>query len=54
MRVGAVDAAAQTLFQKKYPFVSPAVVDLSEPQLGFSKGVLVRDPDGHEMALAEK
>jgi hypothetical protein len=35
-------------------FVSPGVVTLSEKNLGFSKGLLARDPDGHVMALIEK
>ena len=52
--IGAVDIAAQSLIQKKYPFVSPGVIALDEPQLGFSKGLLVRDPDGHVMALVER
>ena len=52
--IGAVDIAAQNLIQKNYLFVSPGVIALDEPQLGFSKGVLVRDPDGHVMALVEQ
>jgi len=34
--------------------VSPGVVALSDKSLGFSKGVLARDPDGHVMALIER
>jgi hypothetical protein len=34
--------------------VSPGVVSLNDKSLGFSKGVLARDPDGHVMALLEK
>ncbi len=35
-------------------FVSPGSVSLTEPRLGFKRGLLVRDPDGHVMALIEK
>lgn len=51
--IRAVDIAAENLIQKKYLFVSPGVIALDEPKLGFSKGVLVRDPDGHVMALVQ-
>jgi hypothetical protein len=30
------------------------VVSLNDKRLGFSKGLLVRDPDGHVMALIER
>ena len=52
--IGAVEVAAVNLIRKDYTFVSSGVIDLSKPQLGFSKGVLVRDPDGHVMALVGK
>lgn len=52
--IGAVDNAAPNLRQKNSLFVSPGVITLNEPTLGFSKGVLVRDPDGHVMALVER
>ena len=52
--IGAIDLAAQNLLQRNFLFVSPGVVDLREPLLGFSKGILVRDPDGHVMALVER
>jgi hypothetical protein len=29
-------------------------VSLNDKRLGFSKGLLVRDPDGHVMALIER
>jgi catechol 2,3-dioxygenase-like lactoylglutathione lyase family enzyme len=54
LMTGAVEMAARNLLQKKYLFVSTGVINLGEPQLGFSEGVLVRDPDGHVMALVEK
>ena len=35
-------------------FVSPGVVTLTDKSLGFNKGLLARDPDGHVMALVER
>ena len=35
------------------PWVSPGVVKVSEPGLGFSRGLMVRDPDGHAMEVVE-
>jgi catechol 2,3-dioxygenase-like lactoylglutathione lyase family enzyme len=56
-------AAAQRARQGKYRWISPGVVVLpsgdagagfSRPfPLGFSKGVLLRDPDGHAVLLAQ-
>jgi hypothetical protein len=33
------------------PLVSPGIVTLAAGQLGFTRSVLVRDPDGHVMQL---
>lgn len=52
--IGSADEAAQNLLAEKYSFVSPGLVTLSSPQLGFLKGFVVRDPDDHVMALIEK
>lgn len=52
--ISALDTAAQNLLQKEYLFISPGVITLDDSQLGFSKGFLVRDPDGHVMVLVEK
>ncbi|HSB10144.1 MAG TPA: VOC family protein [Blastocatellia bacterium] len=46
--------AARTLLADKYSFVSTGVVAVPDKSLGFSKGLLVRDPDGHVMQLIEK
>ena len=46
--------AARALLLGKYAFVSPGVVSLNELTLGFAKGFLARDPDGHAMQLVEK
>jgi catechol 2,3-dioxygenase-like lactoylglutathione lyase family enzyme len=37
-----------------FAFVSPGVVAVEEGELGFSRGALVRDPDGHAVMLAQK
>lgn len=34
-------------------FVSPGAVDLARPELGYSHGLMVRDPDGHALLLTE-
>jgi catechol 2,3-dioxygenase-like lactoylglutathione lyase family enzyme len=48
------ETASQQLHTGKYTLVSSGTVSLSEPMLGFTKAVLVRDPDGHVMQLTEK
>lgn len=48
------NTAARSLLAGKFAFVSPGVVLTPEARLGFSKGFLVRDPDGHVMRLVEK
>jgi len=52
--VNAADTFAQNLLAENFRFVSPGVVAISDGRLGFSKGLLARDPDGHVMALIEK
>jgi catechol 2,3-dioxygenase-like lactoylglutathione lyase family enzyme len=47
-------AAATVLRLGKAAFVSPGVVDLADGALGFAKGFLVRDPDGHVMQVVER
>ena len=37
-----------------FAFVSPGVVEVEDGELGFSRGALVRDPDGHAVMLAQK
>lgn len=46
-------AAAQRLRAGKSALVSPGVVALESATLGFTRGLLVRDPDGHAMQLTE-
>ncbi len=47
-------ATTRTLRAGKNAFVSPGPVNLPSPQLGFAKGLLVRDPDGHVMQLTQR
>jgi catechol 2,3-dioxygenase-like lactoylglutathione lyase family enzyme len=52
--VNTADVFARRLAAENSRFVSPGVVTLNEKSLGFGKGLLARDPDGHVMALVEK
>lgn len=54
LQVGSVEGVAQSLLLAQYLFVSPGAITLSDSQLGFSKGLLVRDPDGHVMQIIER
>jgi catechol 2,3-dioxygenase-like lactoylglutathione lyase family enzyme len=49
-----VGAVAQQVRASAFSWISPKVIAMPENQLGFAKGVLVRDPDGHVMQLVEK
>lgn len=44
----------QTLKDNHVGFVSSGVVVVPKEKLGFTKGVLVSDPDGHDVLLVEK
>ncbi len=48
-----VASAARAAANKKFRLVSRAPVALPESALGFSRGVLVRDPDGHVIQLVD-
>lgn len=43
--------AAATMLRAMAPFVSSSVVTLPDKVLGFAKGLLVRDPDGHAIQI---
>lgn len=47
-------AAGGRLGERKIPFVSSGVVTLPNGALGFLRGLLVRDPDGHALELVER
>jgi catechol 2,3-dioxygenase-like lactoylglutathione lyase family enzyme len=49
-----VDAAATQLRSSRVNFVSSGVVANQTGQLGFSKALLARDPDGHVIEIEEK
>jgi len=49
-----VEAASQRLRAGEFTFVSPGVITIPGGKLGFKKGLLVRDPDGHVMQIIEK
>jgi catechol 2,3-dioxygenase-like lactoylglutathione lyase family enzyme len=51
--VADINIAAQAFRDRKYSFVSSGIVTLSETQLGFHRGILVRDPDGHILKIAQ-
>ncbi|MBI2365417.1 MAG: glyoxalase, partial [Deltaproteobacteria bacterium] len=46
--------AAQKLRAEKGRIVSPRVAELPEKSLGFAKGFLARDPDGHGLQIIER
>lgn len=45
---------AESLRKDGYSVISPAAVEVPGGELGFEKGFLVRDPDGHVMQVIEK
>ena len=47
-------AAAERGLAAKHAFVSPGVVPLRDRTLGFTRGFLIRDPDGHVMQVVER
>jgi catechol 2,3-dioxygenase-like lactoylglutathione lyase family enzyme len=51
-----VTADATTLWKQLSGnvFVSSGVINMTEERLGFAKGFLVRDPDGHVMEIVQK
>jgi catechol 2,3-dioxygenase-like lactoylglutathione lyase family enzyme len=48
------EAAALQLQSGRFPFISPGAVRIPEGKLGFTKGLLIRDPDGHTMRVVER
>ncbi len=50
------DAAttAERLQQAWIPFISSGLVELPDTSLGFRRGFLVRDPDGHAVRVIEQ
>jgi len=54
-RIVTTDAVGigRSLIEGKYRLVSSGVIELSGGSFGFSRGLMVRDPDGHVMQLVE-
>jgi hypothetical protein len=52
--VNDAEAVAQRLRENEYVFISSDVIEMPDQQLGFRKGFLVRDPDGHVMRIVER
>ena len=48
------DQIARGITSDKAALVSPRVVSFKEGQLGFDKGLLVRDPHGHALLMIER
>jgi len=48
------ERAFAVLRQAGSVFVSPRVVAPGEPRLGFRRGFMVKDPDGHALRLVER
>lgn len=53
LTVNNAEAAAVNLRANRSTFVSPGLVQLGRNDLGFTRALLVRDPDGHVMELIE-
>jgi hypothetical protein len=49
-----IEAAARALLLGRVSSVSSGSVGLEKPDLGFTKGLLLRDPDGHLIRIAER
>ncbi|TMA11080.1 MAG: VOC family protein [Deltaproteobacteria bacterium] len=54
MGVNSAEGAAQNVRNARAKLISPGIVTIPEKKLGFSKGLLARDPDGHALQLIEK
>lgn len=54
MRVHSADLAAEKLQSEHARFVTPGASPIPGRPLGFSKGFVARDPDGHALQLIEK
>jgi len=48
------EAASRSLRQGRFAFISSNVISITKSELGFAKGFIVRDPDGHAMQLVER
>ncbi len=53
VRVAGADAAYATLRAGRRTIVSPTPIAVPDGKLGFTRGLLVRDPDGHALMLEQ-
>lgn len=53
LRVGDAAGVATRLFSARIGFVSPGLITLGGNQLGFGRGLTVKDPDGHVIQLVD-
>ncbi|PZO36658.1 MAG: glyoxalase [Pseudanabaena frigida] len=49
-----IDAIAKKMRTNRTVFISPDTVEMPSRSLGFKRGFLVRDPDGHALRIVEK
>jgi catechol 2,3-dioxygenase-like lactoylglutathione lyase family enzyme len=54
VRVPDAESAAAVVRRGKFRLISPGPVELPDTALGFRRGLLVRDPDGHVVQLIEQ
>lgn len=56
IRFSGMDAAqaGHTLWKSGAPFISSGVVEFPDAKAGFRKSLIVRDPDGHAIQIAEQ
>ncbi|HET6518574.1 MAG TPA: VOC family protein [Geminicoccaceae bacterium] len=54
LRTGSVDAAAEAIRAGRHRLVSPGAVDVPDDGLGFSRGMMARDPDGHAILFVQR
>lgn len=54
LSTASADSAAQKMHGAKTRFVSPGVIEIQDKSVGFKKGFLARDADGHGLQLIEK
>jgi catechol 2,3-dioxygenase-like lactoylglutathione lyase family enzyme len=47
------DQAAESLGKSRTAFLSTGVIELRDPKTGFRRAIIVRDPDGHAVEIAE-
>lgn len=53
LEVNDIDAVAKQLRSGDVTFISPGIIELPNRSLGFSKGFLVQDPDGHVLRIVQ-